>query len=100
MTIKKCGPFPTLKAFLACVNGILHSAPSLAEPSWKITHVPISHATLQCTATPTTSMRPQPNPSSLSMVASRLAKGMGRNEVGEVKNGEKRKGTELQTEKQ
>ena len=45
-------------------------------------HVPISHATLQCSATPSASMHPRPNPSFLSMAASRrclgaLSKGMG-----------------------
>lgn len=56
--------------------------PLPAEPSRKIMHVPISHATLQCSATPSASMHPRPNPSSLSMVASRqclgaLSKGIG-----------------------
>lgn len=81
--------------------------PSLAEPSRKIMHVPISHATLQCSATPSASMHPRPNPSSLSMAASRhclgaLSKGMRRgNKRGEVKKGSKiKKDSEFHAERQ
>lgn len=80
MTIKKAPPLSELRALLARTGDIPHSR--WPEPSRKIMHVPISHATLQCSATPSASMHPRPNPSFLSMVASRrclgaLSKGMG-----------------------
>lgn len=62
-------------------------------------HVPISHATLQCSATPSASMHPRPNPSFLSMAVSKhclgaLSKGMGRgNKRGEVKKREQNRKT-------
>lgn len=80
-----------LPALLADASDILHSG----TPR-KIMHVPISHAILQCSATPSASMHPRPNSSFLSMVASRhclgaLSEGIGggnRKTVSSLQKGE------------
>lgn len=74
LTIKKNWPFVWAASPLACI-GNTQFRPLLAKPSRKIIHVPISHATLQCSTAPYASTHSRPNPSFLSMVASRHSLG-------------------------